>query len=66
VAMLLSEPNLLSGPICAPDCNCKWCRLSDMSVHVRFKERVEALLAEYNRDVPPKPRLKAPPEEDGF
>lgn len=41
-------------PMCAHNCNCKWCRLSEMSNHSLFKERVDALLMEYEKAVPPK------------
>jgi len=33
--------------MCAPDCDCRWCRLTEMSMHRLFKDRVDALLAEF-------------------
>ncbi len=34
-----------------------------MSYHPLFKERVDALITEYEQIVPPKPREKTPPED---
>ena len=33
--------------MCAPDCECKWCRLQDMAEHPLFQESVEELLEEF-------------------
>ena len=49
-------------PMCSPDCNCRWCHLTEMAAHAGFRDRVDALLAEYASTVPPKPRLQCPPE----
>ena len=49
--------------MCASDCNCKWYKLSDMAYHPIFKERVDALIAEYEKTIPPKPRAKTPPDD---
>jgi hypothetical protein len=35
-----------------------------MADHAHFKQRIDALILEYEQTVPPKPRAKAPP--DGF
>ena len=35
-------------PMCAPDCDCKWCRMSEMSDHPLFKDKLDALLEEFN------------------
>ncbi len=51
-------------PMCASDCNCRWCRLVEMACHPLFSERVDALLAVYNQSVPLKPRAKALPDDD--
>jgi hypothetical protein len=50
--------------MCTSDCNCKWCRLSEMSYHPLFKQRVDALMLEYEQNVPLKPREKALPDDD--
>ena len=50
--------SVIRMPMCASDCNCRWCRLSDMSHHLLFKERIDALLLEYERTVSPKPRAE--------
>ncbi len=33
--------------MCAPDCICKWCMLSEIAGHPQFKERIDALLVEF-------------------
>ncbi len=53
-------------PMCASDCNCRWCRLVEMACHPLFSERVDALLALYNQSVPLKPRAKALPDDDSL
>ena len=50
-------------PICAEDCDCRWCKLSDMSCHPLFKERINALLLEYERIVASKPKHKLLPDD---
>ena len=49
-------------PLCAdaPNCNCRPCKISDMSYHPLFKERVDMLITEYEEKVPPKPKQPAP------
>ena len=43
-------------PLCAPDCDCRWCKICTMAYHPLFKERVDALIAEHESIVPPKPK----------
>ena len=33
--------------MCAPDCDCKWCMLTEMSMHPMFKEAIDGLLEEF-------------------
>ena len=33
--------------MCAPDCDCKWCRLHAMAEHPRFHHLVDKLLEEF-------------------
>ena len=34
-------------PMCAPDCDCKWCMLVEMACHPLFKEAIDGLLDEF-------------------
>ncbi len=33
--------------MCAPDCDCKWCVLTEMSMHPLFKDVMDELLEEF-------------------
>ena len=33
--------------LCGPECDCRWCILTEMSMHSPFKENIDALIAEF-------------------
>jgi hypothetical protein len=35
--------------MCAPDCNCRACDVSNMAYHPAFKDRIDEMIQEYKR-----------------
>ena len=34
--------------LCVPNCDCKWCMLTEMTKHSPYKETIEAMLADFS------------------
>ncbi len=51
-------------PMCACDCTCRPCKISEMAYHPLFSERLDAMVAEWEKVVPPKPRRNLLPMDD--
>ncbi len=51
--------------MCAPNCDCRWCKICEMAYHPLFKDRVDEMITEYETIVPPKPKYNYKLMNDG-